>query len=56
MDKKEFEKMIKNKNPEELHRIISKSCNGIINLTVAQTNKVINLKNRLLSNQKQKKV
>lgn len=52
MEKKEFEKLIKNKTPEELHRIISKSCNGIIKLTVAQTNKAINLKNALLKAKK----
>lgn len=56
MDKKEFDKLIKNKKPQELHRIISRSCNGIINLTTSQTNKVINLKNRLLDKEKEKRV
>ena len=48
MEKKKFEELIKDKTPEELHRIISMSCNDLIDLTTYQRNKCVDLKNKLL--------
>lgn len=52
MEKKKFNDLIKDKTPEELHRIISRATNNIIHLTDKQINKVIDIKNKLLRDSK----
>lgn len=47
MEKKQFEKLIKNKSAEELHRILSRHGNRLIDLTASQVNRCINLKRKL---------
>ena len=55
MENKKFEELIKDKTPEELHRIISMSCNGLIDLSAYQRNKCILLKDRLLKERNNEK-
>ena len=54
MEKSKFEELIKDKSPEELHRIISMACNDIIKLTTSQINKCIKLKDKLIKERKRK--
>lgn len=47
MKRIEFNKLIKNKNENELHRILNRYANNLIYLNNSQVNKIIKLKEEI---------
>lgn len=47
MEKKEFNKLIKRKNENELTRILNRYTNDLIKLTQNQVNKIIKIKEKI---------